>query len=108
MFSDGDNPKPYSQLAAVQVGSFMKDGAMSFGRIGDREVFHIDFDRLPASIEKLMQKVGQVKASGDAAGAKALVEDFVTGEDSRLVHMDVVQGRLRRFPKPSFTYTVLH
>jgi hypothetical protein len=106
MFSDGDNPKPYSQLAAVQIGSFIKDGAMAFGRVGERELFSVDFDRLPASVEKLMQKVARLKAAGDAPGVRALVDGFVTGEDARLVRRDEVQARLRRFPKPSFSYTL--
>ena len=106
MFSDGDNPKPYSQLAAVQIGSFLKDGVMTFGRVGERELFSVDFDRLPASVENLMRRVGQAKAAGDAAAARALIDGFVTGEDSKLLHMDEVQARLRRLPKPSFSYTV--
>ncbi|HAM35368.1 MAG TPA: hypothetical protein DEB40_10150 [Elusimicrobia bacterium] len=108
MFSDGDNPKPYSQLSAVQIGSFIKDGAMAFERVGDRELFRIDFDRLPAAIEALMQRVGRVKATGDAAGAKAFIDSFVTGPDSGLVRAEEVQRRLRRFPKQSFSYTLLY
>ena len=108
MFTERDNPRPYSQLAAIQIGSFIKDGAMSFARSGDRELFHVDFDRLPASVEALMKRVGRIRAAGDVAGAKALVEGFVTGADSHLAHMDEVQRRLRKFPKPSFSYTILY
>ena len=106
MFSDGDNPKPYSQLAAVQIGSFLKDGAMAFGRAGERELFSVDFDRLPASVEKLMRRVGQIKAAGDAAAAKSLIDGFVMGEYAHLMRMDEVRSRLSRLPKPSFSYTL--
>lgn len=106
MFSDGDNPKPYSQLAAVEIGSFLKDGALAFGRVGERELFSVDFDRLPASVEALMRRVGRIKAAGDAAAGRALVDGFVTGEDARLVRMDEVRRRLNRLPRPSFSYTV--
>ena len=86
----------------------MKDGAMAFAAEGDQELFRIDFERLPAAIEALMQKVGRVKAAGDAAAARALVDGFVTAVDPRLVHMAEVQRRLRRFPRQSFSYTVLY
>lgn len=108
MFSGGDNPKPYSVLAAVQIGSLVKDGAMSFARVGDRELFGIDFDRLPAAVEALMRRVGRIKATGDVDGAKALVDGFVSGGDAQLVHMDEIQRRLRRLPRPSFSCTVLY
>ncbi len=106
MFSDGDNPKPYSQLAAVQIGTFLRDGAMGVAKTGGRELFTVDFDKLPASVERLMRAVGRVKAEGDAAAGQALVDDFVKGEGSRLVRMEEVQSRLRRFPKSSYSYTV--
>ena len=106
MFSDGDNPKPYSQLAAVQIGTFLRDGAMGVAKTGGRELFTVDFDKIPASVERLMRAVGRVKAEGDAAAGQALVDDFVKGEGSRLVRMEEVQPRLRRFPKSSYSYTV--
>ncbi|MDD5629253.1 MAG: hypothetical protein PHU21_09325 [Elusimicrobia bacterium] len=106
MFSDGDNPKPYSQLAAVQIGSFVKAGALSFGRVGRRELFSVDFDRLPAAVEDLMRRVGRIKAVGDAAGGKALVDGFITGEDAGLVRLDEIRRRLGRLPRPSFSYTL--
>jgi hypothetical protein len=106
MFSDGDNPKPYSQLAAVQIGTFLRDGAMAFAKTGERELFSVDFDKLPASVERLMRAVGRIKAEGDAAAGRALIDDFVKGEGSRLVRMDEVQSRLRRFPRSSYSYTV--
>ncbi|MBI5241135.1 MAG: hypothetical protein HY926_11735 [Elusimicrobia bacterium] len=106
MFSDGDNPKPYSQLAAVQIGTFLRDGAMGVVRTGGRELFSLDFEKLPASVERLMRVVGRIKAEGDAAAARALVDDFVAGEGSRLVRLEEVQSRLRRFPKSSYSYTV--
>jgi hypothetical protein len=106
MFSDGDNPKPYSQLAAVQIGTFLRDGAMTFAKAGERELFSVDFARLPASVERLMRAVGRIKAEGDAAAGRALVDDFVKGEGSRLVRMDEVGARLRRFPRSSYSYTV--
>ena len=39
---------------------------------------------------------------------KALVDAFIKGEDARLVRVDEVQRRLSRFPKASFTYTLLY
>ncbi len=106
LFSDGDNPKPYGQLAAVEMGTLLRDGVMTFGKVGARELFSVDFEKLPASVERLMREVGRIKAQGDAAAARALVDDFVKGEGSRLVRLDEVRARLAKFPKPSFSYTV--
>ena len=103
MFTETGNPKPYSQLCAVQLGSFVKEGAIRFdGK------FHIDYDRLPRSVEALMQKVARVRAAGDKAGAQALLDDFTTGPGAEYVHMAAIQERLMKFPKESYTYSVLY
>lgn len=112
MFTAGGNPKPYSQLSAIQVGSLVNDGAMSFvsstdpasGETMDR--FKIDYDKFPAAVENLMKKVVTIYANGDAAGAKELIDNYVTGEDSRLVHMKDIADRILKFPKASFYYSV--
>jgi hypothetical protein len=103
MFTDTGNPKPYSQLCAVQIGSFARDGALSFG-----DKFHIDYDRLPKSVESLMQKVGHIKAAGNPMTAQSLIDDYVSGAGAEFVHMGVIRERLMKFPKESYLYTVLY
>lgn len=100
-------PRPYSQLAAIQVGFLLDDGALAFdpdaaaanGR--DRGAFHLDFDRLPAAWEKLAREVGAIKARGDAARAEALRSRYVEGDR---VPFAVIQERVLRQPQATFVY----
>ncbi len=112
MFTATGNPKAYSQLAAIQIGTFVRDGALTWvpnvdpqndGVLGR---FQINYDKLPASIEGLMRKTGQVMASGDAASAKTLIDDFTAGEGSKLVRMKEVEDRYLGFTKASFDFAV--
>jgi len=114
MFTPSGNPKAYSQLAAVQVGFLMQQGALSWQVADDPEQgrpvgrFHIHFDKFPKAIEVLMQKVGRIKAKGDKAGAQALIEPYVSGEHKGLVHMDEVAERILRYPKGSMVYSLTY
>jgi hypothetical protein len=97
-------PKTYSQIAAVQVGSFVEAGALRWveapdpvmGRPAGR--FAIDYDRLPGAVEALLGATGRAVAAGDARAAQALVDRYVSGPGAAGVHMDEVQARLRAFP----------
>jgi hypothetical protein len=104
MFTPSGNVRPYSQLAAIQVGTFMEDGALTFSR----GKFTIHFDRLPASIERLTRRVGQIKAAGDSQGASALIHHFIKGKGRGKVHQKHIARRLLRFPKGTFLYSVVY
>ncbi|MEQ1918218.1 MAG: hypothetical protein ABL955_03390 [Elusimicrobiota bacterium] len=109
MTTDGGSPKPYSQLSAVQIGSFAKAGVLEWKAGPDGiERFSVDYAKLPAAIETLMKDVVRIKATGDVAGAKALIDGFVSGDGSALVRMAKVQERLRKYPKESYSYTALY
>jgi hypothetical protein len=104
MLTPSGNVQPYSQLSAVIVGSFVRDGALSFkdGR------FDVDFAKLPGAIERLLQKAGRLKATGDVAGGRALVDEFVNGRGRALVHQEHITTVLAKYPKVSFRYEVKH
>lgn len=109
MTTDGGAPKPYSQLAAVQIGTFVKAGVLEWKAGPDGvERFAVDYAKLPAAVEALMKKIVRIKASGDVKGAKALVGGFVDGTDAPLMRLDTVQERLRKYPKESYSYTALY
>ncbi|MCR4294276.1 MAG: hypothetical protein NUW21_01985 [Elusimicrobia bacterium] len=109
MTTDGGAPKPYSQLSAVQIGTFVKAGVLDWKAGPDGvERFAVDYAKLPAAVEALMKKIVRIKASGDVAGAKALVGGFVDGPDAPLMRLDAVQARLRKYPKESYSYTALY
>ncbi len=112
MTDEAGRPKPYSQLAAVQLAELMRAGALVWradstaanGR--DRGCFVIDYQKIPAVIEKLMQRVGTIKAKGDVSGAKELVDSGVKKTGLELIHSADIAERVRRYPKASFTYSI--
>jgi hypothetical protein len=112
MFAPSGNPKTYSQLAAVQVGYLMEEGALGWELTADPSTgkttgkFDIRYEMLVPAIEKLMEKVVKIKATGDVQGARALVEPYVSGDRRVLVHMEEITERLLKFPRASMVYSV--
>src|SRR5262245_63509996 len=80
MYAADNTPKPYSQLAAIQVGAFLKAGAMAFraeetaANGKDKGCFEVMFDKLPKAILDLEKTVLGIKARGDKAAAVKLRE----------------------------------
>ncbi|MFT3765021.1 MAG: hypothetical protein QM820_05835 [Minicystis sp.] len=112
MYGEGGTPKPYSQLASIQVGWFLKAGAMTFrpdemaANGKDKGCFEIAADKLPAAIAALEKTVLQIKAKGDKAAALKLRGELVDadGEWKRL--RGVITERWLRQPKSSFVYAI--
>lgn len=104
MFTAEGKPKPYAQLAAIEIGLLVQEGALSWS--DDSQMFHVDFDKMPQAIEKIIGRTGRIMANADVVGAKAIVEEFVSGSNSRLVHIKEIQDRLLKFPKVTFDYSV--
>lgn len=112
MYDEDKHPMNYSQLAAIELGSYMKDGGVSWNAEEsaangkDKGCFAIDFVKLPVAIKSLLGTVAQIKAKGDKAGAEVLLKEYVdvTGEKKKL--HDVITERMTRAPKASFVYDV--
>ena len=109
---DGDDSggrKPYTQLAAIQLGFLLDEGAITWERETraangtDDGAFVFRLERFPAAIEKMMRQVAGIKARGDKAAAEALVDRYVTGGTDLQA---VIAERLRRHPKVNFVYAV--
>ncbi len=109
MYSGTGQVKPYSHLSAIQLGFFMDEGAITFDPNAlaangkDKGCFTIHMDKLPAAVVKLMKLVGRIKATGDQAGAKKLVEKYVKGT---VVPFALIKERVLRSPKASFVYSL--
>lgn len=109
MYTGTGEPKPYSQLSAIQFGFFLDRGALRFDPQAtaangtDQGVFSVDFEKLPAAIEELMQLVGRIKATGDKAGGEELVRRYVEGD---VVPQALIAERVLRDPKTSFLYAL--
>ncbi|HEY3359987.1 MAG TPA: hypothetical protein VGQ83_42440 [Polyangia bacterium] len=104
MKTPSGNAQPYSQLAAVIVGALLQDGAVTFkdGKFG------INFQKLPGAIARLTKQVGRIKATGDVAAGRALVEHFVSGKGHALVRQEHITAVLAKYPKVSFRYSVAY
>ena len=116
MWTEDHHPKNYSQLAAIQLGWLMKEGAVTWkpeekaanGR--DAGCFSLALDKFPAAVKGLMTEVARIKGKGDKARADQLVKDYVdfVGDkkgDKKKVH-EVITERVTRAPKGSFVYAI--
>jgi hypothetical protein len=109
MYTEGGARKAYSQLAAVQIGFFLDEGALTWDANApaangtDKGAFTIDFDKMVPAVDKLMKIVGGIKAKNDNAAALDLAKKYV---DGTVVPQALITERELRFPKPSFVYGV--
>ena len=109
MYTATGQRKAYSQLAAIQVGLLLEDGALVFdpeaaaANGSDHGAFHVDFERMPAAIDRMMELVAGIKARGDRKLAETLAEQMVDGD---VVPQELITERLLRQPKASFVYSV--
>ncbi len=112
LFGADGRPKTYGQVGAVQIGFFLKSGVLRWvpappeAPAGSGGRFEVDLARLPAAVTDLMRQVGHVKARGEVAAARALVDPFLTGPETALLQLDEVSARVRSQPKASFVYAI--
>lgn len=101
--------QPYSQLAAIQIGMMLKDGALSFDPDAtasngtDKGAFVIHMDKMPKCVDHIMTQIAQIKAKGDAAALNALQKEHVQGS---AIPFSLIRERMLRLPKTSFVYSV--
>lgn len=110
MYAGDGQAKPYSQLAAVQLGYLKKEGAVEWkdelaANGKDQGCLSVHLEKFPAVAEKLMGVVAGIKGRGDLAGAKALQAEFVDGEAAKPL-LETIKERWLRAPKASFVYSV--
>jgi hypothetical protein len=111
MFENNDRtrPKSYSQLAAVQFGLLLEDGAVTWDPATkaangqDLGHFTLHLERMPAAAEKMLRLVAGIKARGDRPTAEELLRKHVDGGAERQA---VISERLQRLPRASFVYAV--
>ena len=109
MYTPDGQRKAYSQLAAIQIGFLMDQGAIRWDDKAkaangkDTGAFVVDFDKLPAATTKLMTLVATIKAKNDKKGAEALAKKYV---DGKVVPQKIIAERFLRFPKTSFVYSL--
>lgn len=113
VYTGDGKPKPYGQLSAIQIGTFLEAGAMRWsaeeaaanGR--DMGCFTIDTAKMRPAIDKLAAEVLRIKARGDKAGAVRLRERYVDKDGPWKSLRAVIQERMRRSPAASLVYEIL-
>ncbi len=101
--------QPYSQLAAIQLGMMMEDGAVEYNpevlaaNGKDKGAFILHLDKMAAASDRIMKSIAQIKAKGDKAGLEKLQKQHAFGT---AIPFDVIQERMLRLPKTSFVYSV--
>jgi len=109
MYTGTGARKAYSQLAAIQVGFFMDEGALVWdsnavaANGADKGAYALNFDKMVPAVDKLMKVVGGIKAKNDNKAALELANQYV---DGKTVPQELITERELRFPKPSFVYGI--
>jgi hypothetical protein len=112
MYEADGTPRNYSQLAAIQVGSFLEAGALAWhdaqlaANGQDKGCMTIDYDALPAAVTRLEQQVLGIKARAGRDAGEALKARYVDAKDRYSTIKDTIAARYQRAPKASFVYSV--
>lgn len=111
MYAADGTPRNYSQLAAIQIGSFVDAGALAWhdeaaANGSDKGCLEVDYDKLPAAVEKLEQAVLGIKARADRKGAEGLKARYVDAKDRFAEIKAAIAERYQRTPKANFVYSI--
>jgi hypothetical protein len=112
MYAGNGTPRNYSQLAAMQLGSFVRAGAIVWradevaANGTDRGCLEIDFEKLAVAVNAFEARVLKIKASGDKRDAEKLKAEFVDAKDDFATLRDTIAERYLRAPKATFVYSV--
>jgi hypothetical protein len=112
MYDSEGRAKNYSQLSAIQLGSFERAGVLEWNPTEpaangtDQGCFAVRFDRWDGAAARLMQTVLSIKSRGDRAGAERLKAEFVDGGGDWKRQRDVIAERWLRTPRATFVYSI--
>lgn len=101
--------QPYSQLAAIQIGMMLEDGALTYepeqmaANGTDKGAFVIHMDKMAGCVDRMMSEIAKMKAKGDKDGLEALRVKHVNGT---AIPFKTIEERMLRLPKTSFVYHV--
>ena len=112
MYDANDKPKPYSQLAAIQVGWLLKAGAVVWkademaANGSDKGCFAYEAAKFAPAILELEKLVLGIKARGDKDAAIKLRTELVDADGDWKKLREVIRDRWLRVPKTSFVYAI--
>jgi hypothetical protein len=106
------NPKPYSQLASIQMGYLAQRGVLEW-RAGEKAAngtddgcFEVHLSKWPAAVEDLARLAFGIKSRGDRALAEKTRDEWVSEGTAWASLRGVIQERWLRAPKASFVYAI--
>lgn len=106
-------PKPYPQLAAIQLGVFLQAGALQWhaqqkaANGSDVGCYEVPPGKLTPVIAQMMARVAGIKARGDKADAEALRQQHVEAAGPWQQQREVITQRWRRAPRASYVYAIV-
>lgn len=109
---DTTKPKPYSQLAAIQLGWLLERGGGAWlpdqkaANGTDTGCIQLDLEKFPKAAEALLKEVARIKAKGDVAGANKLKAAYVDKDGDVKQLLELIRERWLRAPKATFVYAV--
>jgi hypothetical protein len=112
MMTASGKPKPYSQLAAIQMGWLLEKGTLKWNATakaangGDDGCFDVDLATWDAHIEGLAKVVLGIKGRGDKTLAEKTRENFIKDGTDWAALRGTIQERWLRAPKASFVYAI--
>lgn len=112
MYDAEHTPKPYSQLASIQMGTMFKAGVLGWharelaANGVDEGCFSVDLSRWKPVTAKLEARVLHIKGAGDQQNAEALLAEFVDATDDWAKARDVIRERELRAPRATFVYSI--
>lgn len=112
MFDANGNPKPYSQLAGVQLAHLVKRGVLTWrpheaaANSSDRGCVSLDLTGMQAAVDELLQRSAGIKARGDVEDARALLAEMTDEKAPWQPFFAAATERWRRYPQASIVYSV--
>lgn len=112
MLTASGKPKPYSQLAAIQMGWLLEKGTLKWSATAkaangnDDGCFDVDLSTWDAQVEALAKVVLGIKGRGDKALAEKTRDAFVKDGTTWAALRGTIQERWLRAPKASFVYAI--
>lgn len=112
MYTSDGAPKPYPQLAAIQLGTLRDAGVLTWqpqakaANGQDVGCFQVDLARWQPAVEALSKQVLGAKSRGDKAAAEALKARHVDAEGEWKQLRATLTERWLRAPKATYVYTL--
>jgi len=112
MYAQDHTAKPYSQLAAIEVGYLLQAGGLIWhsettaANGSDTGCFSFDMQVFPTAAETLTRKVLGIKARGDLEGARRLKARFVDADGPWQQHMATIRERWLRSKDATFVFSI--